>query len=135
GAGIAPVRGAQVQGMRAAVTLPNLPTGILVIALRHPATHSGLEVEVLNQVRPPGREYFDVVHQTFAGAEQNHLQRIGRAAAVVKHAGELDVGPGALGGFIAVRPTRRQAMITARVNKLQAASAAMGPLAPSTPRP
>ena len=45
--------------------------------------------------------------------------------------GVFDRGPAALGGFVAVRPVRRQVAVAARVDELEAAAAAVRPLAPA----
>ena len=80
----------------AVVTLADFESGILMVALRHPTGHARFEVGVWNQIGSAGREDFDIIHQTFARTEQDDLERICRAAAVIEQAGKFNVLPGAL---------------------------------------
>ena len=81
--------------------------------------------------------HFDVVHQAFAGIQQADLGVIDGGIiilAVVQHAGVLDVHPGRLLGFVAVRPVGGQTVIGMGIDQFQAAAAAGGPFAPASAR-
>src|SRR6185437_6942517 len=105
GARVAAIHRAHVQTVRTVVepdTRAGLQARILVIALRKPAIHAGLEVGIGNPIRPATGEHLDVVHETFSGSKQNDLERIGGTAPIVEHTGEFDVGPAALARLVAV---------------------------------
>ena len=132
GAGVAVAGRAHVQTTGAVVALADLDAGVFVIALRHPAGNARFKIRIGNQVRASRREHFDIVHQTFAGAEQDDLQRICGAVAVVEHARVLDRCPGALVGLVAVGPVGRQPTVSDRIDPFQTAASAMGPFAPAS---
>ena len=81
------------------------------------------------------RNHLHVIHQALAWPEQKKLQRIRRALAVIQHARPFHGRPTALRAFIAVRPRKSKPRITARINPLQTAPAAIGPQSPAPAGP
>ncbi|OQA23974.1 MAG: hypothetical protein BWY59_02396 [Verrucomicrobia bacterium ADurb.Bin345] len=106
-----------------------------MISLHRPSADAGLEHGVGHAVAESDAEGLHVVHEEFAAPQVQDLHLInGRrrlVAAVVQHAGMLDQRPRALRALIAVRPVRRQPVVGARVGELEAAAAAVRPLAPA----
>ena len=126
---------ADVKRMRAAIALARFPTRLALRAFGHPAGRVGFKRGIRDPVGPGGINDFHVVHQTLSCALEQHLKVVGRADAVVENSGMFNNRPRTLGGFIAVGPVRRQPMITARVDQLEAAPAPVAPLAPTPSRP
>ena len=107
-------------------------------ALRCPVRQIGFECGVGDVIGSRGAwAHLDVINQTFTHIQQPNLHvddpRLVIGAVVQCGPDRLDICPDRLACLIAVGPVVSQAMIAARVNQLQAAASAAGPLAPAAP--
>ena len=108
---------------------------MIMRALRSPPRQAGLEAEVVaNQIGSTKISHLNVIHQTFADAQQEDLQVVVDRSAkrFTNVAPDLDGGPDALGSLVAVSPVGWLAVVTARIFQFQTAAATGGPVAPAT---
>src|SRR5260221_5606017 len=110
-------------------------TGKIMRTLEDPIAGPELEPWVGHQISPSPVMQLDLVNQAFADAQKGDLKIVvdWRAECFPERAGPLEIGPLALGRLVAVSPISPSTVVAARIDQLQAASAAPEPRAP--PRP
>lgn len=125
-----------MKAIAAAVTAAHFLGGAGVVALRGPPGETRLEGGIGDVVGPHGAgDQLYVVDQALAALQKPDLHEVDRTRTVVQNAGGLDVGPGRLAGLVAVGPVRRESVVTAGIDQLEAASASARILTPSAACP
>ena len=105
-------------------------------ALKCPAVRAALECGIGNVICAVVT-HFNVIHETLARIKQTDLRVTNRrivVRTVIENGGSFDVCPNRFLRLIAVRPIRRESVVTLGINQLQTAAAARRPLAPTSAR-